>query len=132
MITGPKKLVKMAAFLTNVLNIEKDFTLEIKRKKLSDVSAECLRIDDSEFEINLSKNAVSTDIELLGHEMVHLKQYLEGRLIDRGPIPEGYLYHWEGKPYVCGKLMDDYFLCPWEMEARALEAYLSYRWTSRK
>lgn len=137
MITGPKKLVAKAIFIADVLDIANlDFDLEIKRsKKLKDFSAECDQISEREFEITIAKGfSKSFETEVLGHELVHVKQYLTGTLVDRGPGEERgtHKYLWRGKEVVLGNTMDEYYLSPWELEARALEAYIAYRWSVRK
>ena len=133
MITGPRKLVKKAAFIADILGIaDIDFNVHIKRKKLKSISAECEQIDQFNYKLTIGKGFDKvTETELIGHEMVHVKQYVMGQLVDVKQTPTEGHYLWNGKPYVSGNTMDDYYLTPWELEARALEDWIVYRWSKR-
>jgi len=67
------------------------------------VDGHCISICDDEVHISLR----SKDLIVLAHELVHAKQYLKGEL--RG-------HTWKGKQYE-----PDFFHCPWEQQAYALE-----------
>jgi hypothetical protein len=76
------------------------------------------RIKNKRYEIRLNRNLLTTSEELLKavfHEMTHVKQFVENGLR---------IYHraakWEKNDY---KLVtnEDYWMSPWEMEARAME-----------
>lgn len=125
--------MKKACFIADILGIaDMPFELYIRRKKLKHISAECDNCGDDSYIITLNKGMCrSLETEILGHEMVHLKQYLTGRLVDVSQSEGAGNYLWQGKPFVTGNTMDDYFLSPWELEARALEAWIAYRWSTR-
>lgn len=72
-----------------------------------------------EFTIQLDGRREPEEImQDLAHEMVHVKQMARGELVDmqRG----GWM--WQGEEvYATGDKWKDYWYCPWEMEARAME-----------
>lgn len=61
-----------------------------------------------------AKNILST----LAHEMVHVKQYINGELNDEMTL-------WKGKKVDSDKM--DYWVHPWEIEAYGIEAGLLYK-----
>ena len=78
-----------------------------------DVEAQMINVGDSEFEITLRPNVEDLRIAL-AHELIHVKQYLDGRLVetDLGMF-------WEGKFIDNTKVI--YSELPWEKEAHKLE-----------
>lgn len=125
-INGPKKLVKRAVCCARALGVS-DFTLNLV---WSDEYTECTVDEAGVFTISVRKDtAPFMLIYSVAHEMVHLKQYKRDELTgDCEPV--GY---WKGEAYFAGEYMsDEYFLAPWEMEARALEEWLAHKWRNRK
>lgn len=124
-IKGPKKLVKRAKFVAELFDI-RDFDLKMAWTK---GDSYCRRNNNGTFTIKISR-AMSKYwlIELVGHEMIHLKQYKDGRL------KNGFgCVLWEGKRY---EIADDstskeYFLSPWEIDARGHEDYVGWCWRNR-
>ena len=75
------------------------------------------RIDDYGREMDDEEHA-NEMFRVLGHELVHVKQYVVGDL----SIKAKGMY-WKGElTSVC--TMMEYFKCPWEVEAYGLERYL--------
>ena len=124
-IDGPKKLVKRAVLAARFLGVS-GFTLKIE---WSDESSEIESHADGSFTIRIYEHQPKWSLmESVAHEMTHLRQIKHGELIELENITI-----WQGEEYYQIKYMsDEYFLAPWEMEARAMEAWLSYKWEIRK
>lgn len=59
-------------------------------------------------------------LAILAHEMVHVKQYSRGELVDHG-----YYCSWHGKKYEEAELSsEEYFFSPWEVEAFGMQVGL--------
>jgi len=71
------------------------------------------------YSIGINKSLSEDEqIETLSHEMIHLKQMLEGRLTFHSDT----VAFWEGKAYpIAGPSSWDYWLSPWELEANSLQ-----------
>lgn len=125
-IEGPKRLVKRAVFAAVLLGIKQDFTLFIVKGKESF----CIRNEDGSYLIVVDKKVPKFfHTEIIAHEMVHLRQFLRGDLQE----PEEGFVIWRGERMIEPPFMSDgYFLAPWEMEARALEDWITHRWENRK
>ena len=76
------------------------------------------RIDDYGREMDDEEHANEMFKMLLGHELVHVKQYVVGDL----SIKAKGMY-WKGELTSVGNMME-YFKSPWEVEAYGLERYL--------
>lgn len=123
-IEGDKWLVKRAVCFARALNV---YGFDLKITQEEDGSW-CSRAENGSFRINIEPSDRYWALRALAHEMVHLKQYKHDELIDVGEA-----YVWKGKNYHASAYMsDEYFLAPWEMEARALEAWLVHKWETRK
>lgn len=87
--------------------------------------AEAVRVSKNKFMIVLSKNMIDSDESLaktIFHEMTHIKQYMQdGFKIGAKKVS------WQGKKFSV-KSEKDYWLSPWEMEARAMEEALLRFW----
>jgi len=101
------------AFAANFLGIDSHITIEFEDLPQYHFGA----CDHDEFEgeqettVTLSENITQQEaIQTLFHELVHAKQYLDGRL------EGGFQLRWMGETYDC-----DYQEQPWEIEAFALE-----------
>lgn len=72
----------------------------------------CIQID--------SKQSVKNIFRTLAHEMVHVKQFAQGRLKE---YPKNNArFRWEGKIFVIDNSSDEqYFFSPWEIEAFGYE-----------
>ncbi len=76
------------------------------------------------FTIEINKNQSKMEIlNAVAHEMVHVKQYVYGELNEQ-------MSSWLGQKIDCDKV--DYFEQPWEVEAYALEAFLTVMYLSEK
>lgn len=125
-IKGKKRLVKQAVVFARTLGVF-DFTLKITRKQ---GYTECIRKPDGSFHINIVPADKYFEMVSLAHEMVHLKQYKRDELV--GDC-ETEITYWKGEKHWPSQFMsDEYFLAPWEMEARALESWLVHKWETRK
>lgn len=60
-------------------------------------------------------------ISVLAHEMVHVKQYVKGELVDHGRYCS-----WHGKKYAAEVDInsEEYFFSPWEVEAYGMQVGL--------
>jgi hypothetical protein len=87
--------------------------------------AEAVRVSKNKFMIVLSKNMIDSDESLaktIFHEMTHIKQYMQdGFKIGAKKVS------WQGKKFSV-KSEKDYWLSPWEMEARAMEEAMLRFW----
>lgn len=133
MITG--KFKKKAVFIAQLLGLPESAEIHIKTRKMK-YAGTCERNPDGDFVIRLDKDQHKYEIiRTLGHEMVHVRQYISGQLKDAPPIDyDGHklrLHIWEGTPHLDIGDMNAYFKSPWEMEARALESWIAWRWESR-
>jgi hypothetical protein len=124
-----KALVKAASYYAKRLKIEKhDVTLCICFKhdltKTFSVYAQVDRINDRR--INLEIDAkIHNDIalDILAHEMVHVKQYLKNEL---GADSEGFQI-WKGSRVVDGL---SYTEQPWEREAMKKQVIMKYEYVN--
>lgn len=122
-IQGPKKLVKRAKFVANLMKLE-GFVLKIS---WTNNGSYCQQLSDGRFKIKIGRHHASI-IDVIAHEMVHLAQYHKGRLLDL----ENGIVLWEGKRYLDPEYLSKaYWLVPWEMEARGYEAYAGWCWRHR-
>jgi len=125
-VNARKKLMKRAVFAACLLNVY-DFVLDI----IEDDGDETYTVCDGpkQFRIHIAKDTYGFELmDHIGHEMVHVAQYMRGDLKDDngGTIWKGDLY--PDPEY----LSDEYFLAPWEMEARALQAWITHKWENRR
>jgi hypothetical protein len=111
-INQPKKLEtdlldRAVLFACKYLKIDLDLVIEFET--LSKGQYGFCDFDEDETIITLAKRlSVKDAIRTLFHELVHVKQHVDGRL-ERG-------YIWCGRVYEC-----DYTELPWEIEAYDLE-----------
>lgn len=84
-----------------------------------------------EASINLCMNdtyQLGDYLHAVAHEVVHVKQWLNGRLRhDLVRTPEGTIewgFQWEGFVYRSPKTIEAYMQCPWEVEAFSLASNL--------
>jgi uncharacterized protein (DUF608 family) len=110
-------------FTTALLENHHKVNIDIKIRKLEKnvaglVYHSGLFLDDKRFTIEISETlSKSKMITTLAHEMVHVKQFLEGQLeLKRAP----FRILWNGKDLTDLK----YTKRPWEIEAHALEGEL--------
>jgi hypothetical protein len=106
-----------------------------------DVDGECVSEDDTRnprwFTISLKRDAdINEMIKVLGHEMVHVKQYAKNELgkelaLARGGKGLKITTRWQGKLWYPKSKEHAYFDCPWEIEAYGREIGLFYKWTAR-
>lgn len=89
----------------------------------SEVAGSCEQCDDGSFTIYLLTEDCEdnhTPLAVLAHELVHVRQYLEGTLVD---IPDG-MCLWKGKVYLDPSVYPYeqlYYNAPWEQQAFALQ-----------
>ena len=125
-VNGPKRLMKRAVFAACFMNVF-DFDLSIME------SDETYMVHDGErsYSMYIERGLEGYDLmEAIAHEVVHLAQYVRGDLVDER---ETEFLYWKGERYAEPEHMsDDYFLAPWEMEARALQAWIAHKWSERK
>jgi hypothetical protein len=98
------------------------YALDVDR---NDSHAGCLHIGEMEYEIYINENVEFTPgrlCELIAHEMIHVKQYELDGLED---LP-GDTVQFAGKFYRMENKLE-YWLSPWEMEARAMEDFFAWQ-----
>jgi hypothetical protein len=126
MIVGPRGLVKAACFYARQLNIDHlDFQLEIIRAQMCCSVGLCANLEDNHFHILLEPRRYGREdpiYEILAHEMVHLKQYVTGELVD---IVD-WVTMWQGELY--RDTPEDYLNTPWEKEAFGRQKQLYSAW----
>jgi len=127
-IEGPKKLRKRAQFCADLYEI--DPVVNIYWGELQDESS-VVRDDNGYYTIEIApwmKKDKRELIRTIGHEMTHVWQYERGALIS---LPEESRYVWNDKKHERILFLEDYYLAPWEMEARARMEWVEYKWSSR-
>jgi hypothetical protein len=125
-INGPKKLVKRAQFVAKLLDIDPEITMEWSDEK---DNSYCQEYDDGTFTVGIQKwMEGSMLVESIGHELVHVWQHIRGDLYG---FDDEKRWIWKGQMYTDSGTMDEYFLRPWEMEARAYEQWIEWRWRHR-
>lgn len=125
-IDGPKKLVTRAAFAAEVLKVN-SFSLNLEFR---DGHSECLQYSDGSYKIYVEDGVPKKSlIKHIAHEMTHLRQYKLQQLEcnDFGARWLGVFYPPYDDPYG-----DEYWLSPWECEARAMEEYVAFKWEYRE
>lgn len=110
-----KSLDKVLTFAQNYLGIQQTAFLTVRLtndfKDYQCGYCDEVDIDEEWVELEINKTLdKETMITTILHEMVHVKQILEGRLVQGNPST------WNGIEYDC-----DYDELPWEVEAFALE-----------
>ncbi len=125
-LNGPRSLVKRAAFSARFLGIENE---EFEVFFVYGQETYCLKLDDGKYLIVVDEGW--RHLGLIGpvaHEMTHLRQYHLGHLVDEDDDQ----CNWKGDQYADSlPETDEYFLAPWEMEARAMETFIEARWEER-
>lgn len=119
--------VEAAQFYASKLNIPSDTIIAIGLYKELDVAGYCIFREDSTmpyYMIGLDVGCEDEDgedpISVLAHEMVHVKQYVTGELVDKGK-------HclWKGKKFEEFEAdSEQYFFSPWEVEAFGMQVGL--------
>jgi hypothetical protein len=126
-IEGKKKLIKRAVCFARALGVN-DFSLTIKVDE-TEKAGFCHLKEDGSFKIVIpSVTSMYWATRTLAHEMVHLRQFKHDELqyFDNGVIK------WKGEKFHPTTYMeDDYYLSPWEVEARGLEDWLMMKWRKR-
>lgn len=125
-----KKIRKAAEFYAKKLGIAEDINIFVwTKKRIKDAMGYCSKVDDKNYII-----AIQTKVELgeddplatLAHEMVHVKQYASGELIDTKT-------HclWKGEQHIEYPVdADEYFFSPWEVEAFGMQVGLYHLYRS--
>jgi hypothetical protein len=120
-----------------VQNIE----LDIEIVKSLDVEGECISEDDHKnpryFTIRIKRAPREEMIKVLGHEMVHVKQYAKNELgkelaMARGGKGLRIVTRWMGEFWSPKSKEDAYWDAPWEIEAYGREVGLYQKWFHRK
>ena len=102
-------LDKAISFACDYLDLDLDFILEFK--PLKQYQFGFCDYDEEEIILTISKSLSKEDtIRTIFHEMVHIKQYADGRLINGSP------QRWLGKIH-----NEEYKNLPWELESFDVE-----------
>ena len=126
-MSSRKKLKRQIQFIKNFLQLPEEMQISLIVAPLDGDMGLFTRLADNHYVIILDEGMTSEQqLHTIAHELVHIKQRLDGRLIFKQKKQI-----WCGTKYKI-KTEDDYWLAPWEMEARAMEAYLASKWYNRK
>lgn len=122
-ISGNPLLKKAARFFIDRLELyEYNGHIHLSLNNSYDIWGSCAQVDDNEFEIVINGNA-ECPITTLAHEMVHVEQYLSGKMREIS------LTHiiWCDKVYsqAADEGSEDYWNLPWEIDARARQDELA-------
>lgn len=124
-LKGPKKLVKRAAFAARLLGV---LDAKIKIKWAKESTTEKYEDSPNEYKIRISRDTPKELlIDVIAHEMMHVHQYERGDLRDVC----GFVI-WQNVAYEHETCDDDYWLAPWELEARAYMEWVGHKWETRK
>jgi hypothetical protein len=82
---------------------------------------------DCDFTLTFDRNIVNDPdplyyIETLAHELTHVAQYASGKMVDGC----GSIVYWDGQ--AIDESTADYWLLPWEVEAREKQLELTLAW----
>lgn len=145
--TGPRntaKLDKAARFFANQLlhaRTAQKLVIDIDVVRTLDVDGECISEDDHKdprnFTIHLKRAPIEDMIKVLSHEMVHVKQYAKNELgkelsLARGGKGLKVVTRWHGEYWFPKGKEDEYWDCPWEVQAYGMEVGLYHKWFHRK
>ena len=125
-----------------------NLTIDIEKCHRLDVMGECINEDDTKnprwFTINLRDSKDDEDIiKTLAHEMVHVKQYAKNELAKadqwvqyataRGKHRKKCVIKsvWMGEIWKPSTKENEYWDCPWEIEAYGREVGLYHKWVKR-
>ena len=108
---------KCVDIASDILDINpNEIIVDIYRDKSDDAIGYCSG-DIEEVHIGINQDLRGNDwVEVLAHEMIHARQYLNGELEDAGPLQ----MYWHGNKFVLVKELfdhDAYRRTPWEREA---------------
>lgn len=115
-----KKFANAASFFAEKLGIGDDVFVHIKvKKKLKGVFGYCEYLPEA-CDVLKTFLVVIEDsdnpYEVLAHEMVHVRQYAEGHLVDGN----GHAI-WKGEAFGDSRIStEEYYFSPWEVEAYGL------------
>jgi len=111
--------IQFAIKYYDISDAKSTLTVRLMNGKHEKVEASADRIKNKRYEIRLARAQIDTTLEAvllaLFHEMTHVKQFIKDGFINQVP------YIWKNKR---ASLDQDYWLSPWEMEARAMERAL--------
>ncbi|MDC1257309.1 hypothetical protein N8072_01400 [bacterium] len=105
----------MAYYVCEKFNIQPFVEINFRLMKNDDTLGYCSHVNEDGFEIDIKRTQkLRSTLITLAHEMVHVKQYLEG------VIPDNY------------NDCEDYWDRPWEIEAHGREVGLFVRWAEKE
>lgn len=123
-----ERVILSKTFKQNCIDLDiwkRDFTVHVRREHIGSPGhyARVCHPDKAYFHVELNSNKFNLfdATSALGHELVHMRQYLDNRLVDH---PLGVI--WGGKlypPHVYEN-RENYHDLPWEKEAWALQCDL--------
>lgn len=118
--------VEAAQFYAEKLGIPSETIIAISLYEGLDVAGYCVRKDENEipyYIIGLDGSPQEGEDEalaVLAHEMVHVKQYSTGELVDKGKY-----CLWKGTKFdEFEPNSEEYFFSPWEVEAFGMQVGL--------
>lgn len=143
--TGPRnadKLEEAARFFAAQLmhtRMVQNIVIDLEIVRKLDVDGECISEDDHKnpryFTIRLKQQPLDEMIKVLGHEMVHVKQYAKNELgkelaLARGGKGLRIVTRWQGELWSPKSKEDGYWDAPWEIEAYGREVGLHHKWVA--
>lgn len=118
--------VDAAQFYAEQLNIPSDTIIAIGLYQELPVAGYCIRKDTNEIPYYIialdaaPQEGEDDPLAVLAHEMVHVKQYATGELVDKGKY-----CLWKGKKFEEFEANTaEYFFSPWEVEAFGMQVGL--------
>lgn len=126
------ELADAAEFFAKLLKLPDDSIVAISVYDKLDVEGYCMYRDDDlrpYCMVGLRNSHIGSLLEVLSHEMVHVKQYLLGELEDHADITL-----WKGTEYqdTCAIGSAEYFFQPWEVEAFGMQVGLLHLYNDRE
>lgn len=138
-----KELREAADFFARQLmhgRMVNNLMIDIEKVRRLDVMGECVNEDDTRnprwFTINLRDASGDDDVvKTLAHEMVHVKQYAKNEMKTQMRVTRGGGFQratvWQGEVWNPKSKEDEYWDCPWEIEAYGREVGLYHKWVQR-
>lgn len=103
----------MAVFVCQKFNIAPEIEINLKRMSKDSNYGYCCHVDNNEFEVDVKSTLPLREMLVtLAHELVHVKQYINGEMPEK--LSEG-----------------DYWDRPHEIEAHGRETGLFIRWAEK-
>lgn len=117
--------IEAIEFAIKYYKLENDkatLTVKLQSGDPEESEADAARLKNHRYEVRINKSRVDENVLLnaIFHEMTHVKQFVKDQF-----IPTNNIVRWKGETFKM-ESPEEYYLSPWEMEARAMEEALIY------